>query len=252
MKVLVFLIGFAAILLAMVSCTDTKIADFNSKEDGPFVPSEEAQTMAIWLSGELEAPMDMARIMDRDLAHMRANFSEQVPELLSIQFEFPYAMHHISLRCKPEITQAILDGIYHEWAELNKYLGVSNIHHTPSYPNSFSLKYERIANPILVAEQYEQLDGVEKTYNAFRLWDVSNIYPWHVDGELCYLLRTVVMDGIHDHSWYFKKTDGVIELVGDYDPEVDPIPDWWDEIEPAYCMYIYNNDGNCWPRDYPN
>jgi len=251
MKVLLFLSGIAVAIFMIISCTDTKIANFGPENDELFVPTEEAQSMAIWLSGELEAPMDMAREIDRDLSHMRSNFSEQVPELLSIQFEFPFLMHYVSLHCKPEITQAILDGIYHEWAELNKYLGVSNIYNNLSYPNVFNLRYERIANPRLVAEQYEQLDGVEKAENAFRLFDISNIYPWYVDGEISYLLRSYLWWSISNHFWYFKKTDGMIELVGEYDPEVDPVPDWWDEIEPAYCMYIYNNDGNCWPRDYP-
>jgi hypothetical protein len=256
MKAKIVLCGLLAAISLSVSCTDSKIADFNSKEDGPFVPSEEAQTMAIWLSGELEAPMDMAREIDRDLSHMRANFSEQVPDLLTIHFVFTCPLYCVGLDCKPETTKAILNGIYHEWAELNDYFGVTNISTYFADRNVIYLNYTKIANPYLVADEYERLDGVIRGKTALRIGDWSNIYPWYVNDEISYLLRYGFMDCAVDctinHFWYFKKTDGVIALVGDYDPEIDSIPAWWEEIEPAYCMYIYNNDGKCWPRDYPN
>lgn len=53
------------------------------------LPDEEAEVMALWMSGEIEAPMDLYTRIHNDLQSIRRDFGD-IPVLDSITFTSPW------------------------------------------------------------------------------------------------------------------------------------------------------------------
>lgn len=213
--------------------------------------NEEAELMALFLSGEIAAP-ETLYIQVRDaLTRLRDAFSDSVPCLDSISYRHKFLTSYLSLWMLDDAVEKVRNGSYHDWDSLNTLYRVTSID-TSSFSREryrvASLQFEGRLNTALLKEYYENLYGVyDVTRSSYFFGDGPNIYPWIIDTGFTFLLRATnpfCPSGCGlGHVWYFKEMDMQPVLIGDYVEDAQSEwPDWWPEANDAYCTWFEFTD----------
>jgi hypothetical protein len=201
--------------------------------------NEEAELMAICLSGELIAPDSLYEQIVTDLEAIRSQFGDSIEMVNKIKFMPTWWMPNCLLINFDDTTgEKILLGEYDAWDELNLMYKVTQIKTRPVIPGFgclVSLSFEGRFHPCHLAEQYRVLPGVMFAEPNGIEGDGSNVYARQIGNDITYLFRLAYGDCpagcISSEFWYFVFNQGEPEYLGYFKLRRDPEPEWWEEAE---------------------
>jgi hypothetical protein len=219
----------------------------NDITDQGFEPTlediEEAEIMALCLSGEITAPQNLKEQLLDDLLYIRNNFGDDSNPIDSIRFFPPWVPGCIIIGFDDSTAQKIISGEYDAWDTLNEAYQVVEMDSdlTFVFP-SVVMYFEDILNPRRLAELYEQLPGVRYSEPNFHDGDGPNVYP-KIEGDgITYLFRdawgSCTAGCMYSEYWYFGSSNGLPVFIGYWDPQENPTePDWWSEAKQNRELY---------------
>ncbi len=208
--------------------TEDSLIDFTPKEN------EEAELIALCLSGELVAPDSLYEQIVSDLAAIRTTFGDTFEMVNQITFFPPWMASYLVMAFYDSAAQLIEAGEYEAWNELNQKYHVTEIKtHYIKY-GCVSLVFEGRLNPFRLEEYYVVLPGVWYAEPNFWNGDWPNVYSRQTDLGFSYLFRYASGDCTvgctHNEYWYFVCEDGDPVFIGYWAPKEEPDePDWWEE-----------------------
>ncbi|NIN01462.1 MAG: hypothetical protein GTO24_26225 [candidate division Zixibacteria bacterium] len=197
--------------------------------------NEEAELMALCLSGELVAPDSLYDRILNDLADIRASFGDTIEAVTLIEFRAPWVAGCVMIGFDDTTFQQILDGQYHAWDTLNEQYQVIQMHTMPiGGSGAVLLIFAGRLHPRRLAEIYAPLPGVRTTHPNGIIGDCPNVYARDTEDELTYLFRNAWGDCpsgcIYSEYCYFVFEGAQPRLVGHW-PAYQGVeaPDWWEE-----------------------
>ena len=196
---------------------------------------EEAELIALCLSGELVAPDGLYEQVRRDLAGIRATFGDTSEWINQIKFLPPWVPGNLLIGFDETAFQLIRDGQYHAWDSLNQQYQATDMDTIPfSSGGVVLLMFQGRLHPWRLVELYEDLPGVWAIHPNGRIGDWSSVYARQASGGMTYLFRHGWGDCpsgcIYSEFWYFRVDDNWPMFVGHWVPHEEPnVPEWWEE-----------------------
>jgi hypothetical protein len=120
----VWRIALVLILLSCLACSCSQSTKYENIGLTPWA-NEEAELMALCLSGELVAPACLYRQVLNDLAAIRFVFSDDFKPINHITFMPPWIVSCLIIGFDDNTAQKVANGEYHAWDELNNKYQVS-------------------------------------------------------------------------------------------------------------------------------
>jgi hypothetical protein len=224
----------------IINCSkSTKIPICNDDTETPvdFSPreNEEAELVALCLSGEIVAPDNLYEQVLHDLATIRATFGDSLEAVKGIKFRRPWQPGELGIGFDDTTAQQILDEEYHAWDTLNEtyeLTGMDTRHLTGI--RAVFLTFRGRLHAWRLAELYSQLPGVETTGPNYIIGDGSSVYARQALDGMTYLFRHGWGDCpngcLNNEYWYFIFEDGHPVFMGHWpNYEGEPQPAWWSE-----------------------
>jgi hypothetical protein len=220
------------VLPLIINCsksTRTKCPPRTPKAD------EEAELIALCLSGGLVAPDGLYEQVRRDLAAIRSTFGDSYESVAKINFRTPWLPGCLVMAFDDTTEQRVLSGEYHAWDVLNKKLELATLDTLFLRRYGFSVLYfEGRLHPYRLSELYGVLPGVRYAFPNHLAGDRPNVYARHDVYGSTYLFRKAWGDCpsgcIYSEYWYFRVDDNWPMFVGHWVPHEDPnVPEWWEE-----------------------
>ena len=196
-------------LAAAFACSNGNPVSPSFNDHSP-VPwgDEDAELMALCLSGELTAPEGLYADISRDLQMIRGEFGAAHPALNTMKFRPPWVVSSFYIGVDAVFAAALRNGTFHGWDELNQRYHLIRID-VGSY--LATLYFEGRLHPRRLGEIYQAATpGIYPQANGL-IGDGPNIYP-RVSGNVrTYLYRNAwgdCMSGCTDSEyWYFLCSD---------------------------------------------
>lgn len=211
--------------------------------------NEEAELAALWLSGQIVAPVSLYRTIDHDLSIIREQWLDSIPQV-SIKF-FPYwRPSQISFGFYPDSCVSIEAGEYHAWDSLNAFYRLDSMDFANPIWSSFcyvAFTFEGRLNPMVLVDQYAGLPGLGFVYTDGSVGDRSVLLMYREDQEVKYFFRHAWGDCpsgcIHSEIFYFFVKNDSALFVDSYrfDWQNDDRPAWWDMVVLAMDNYWQQN-----------
>jgi hypothetical protein len=234
-----------AALVAMWGC-------FNGSPVGPgqklpdlsVTPMEnaEAELAALWLSGEIVAPVTMYTQIDHDLEVIRNQWLDSIPEV-KIQF-YPYWVpSRLSLGFDPLTYELVETGQYHAWDSLNEFYRVDTMSFLSDY-NYVALTFKGRLNPMVLVDQYAGLPGLEYAHTDSPIGDWPVLLIYKAPSQLKYFFRNAWGDCpsgcIWSHYFYLVVEGDSAIFRGSYLPrhQDEDYPPWFDTAMTARQNYF--------------
>ncbi|MBN1886049.1 MAG: hypothetical protein JW876_11075 [Candidatus Krumholzibacteriota bacterium] len=201
----------------------------------PF-PSEQATLMALYLSGRIRPPEELAGEIHDELAGIAAVYAKNYPMLGYGGFHLPWQPSVISLHVDEPTREAIAEDAYHAWDALNDEFDLEEMDtHIIRY-GWCSLRFGGFLHPVPLGERYAALPGIVTAGPNGICGDGSNVFPRTIEGGRSYLYYRGSGDCpsgcIHKEYWYVRVIDGEPSFVGYWHRHADPVePEWWAEAE---------------------
>lgn len=200
--------------------------------------NEEAELIALCLSGELAAPDYYYNRVLKNLAAVRSQFGPWIEPVSRIKFTSPWTPSRVVIGFDAETFNLVKNGEYHAWDELNTQYHVVEINITSLRAiNVAILNFENRLHPRRLAELYAYLPGVRYAEHSSILGGSYNIYPRQTPRGITYLFRDGWGDCwsgcIYNEYWYFvvEGSSGVF-LIGHWAPHLNPEePEWWSDAK---------------------
>lgn len=197
--------------------------------------NEEAELIALCLSGELVAPDSLYDRILNDLADIRASFGDTIEAVSQIQFAPRWGAGSLIIGFDTSAVREIRAGEYHAWDDLNQQYQVTSIDTSVmDWIGIVFLIFDGRLHPGRLAEIYAVLPGVWATDPSCSRGDRPNVYARDTEDGLTYLFRNAWGDCpsgcIYSEYWYFVFEGAEPRLVG-YWPAYQGVeaPDWWEE-----------------------
>jgi hypothetical protein len=220
------------------------------------LPDEEAELMALWLSGEIEAPMDLYERIRDDLQTIRSDY-RSIPELDSVEFVPPVAPSSLLLEIPPDDLQRLLNHENRSWDSLN-------VLYQPSFDSVYrEARFPGRLNSSLLADAYGQIEEVRSVGLAIAFTDGGLSYHVNVgrlnEDIMLYAFQRAYRDIPVAHPsmisfWCFYATISDVIHVGRYDlASIFPGPDtpvWWFDFCPSVRTLNNLRPDLCVPLDY--
>ena len=138
--------------------------------------NEEAEELALWLSGSLVAPETLYSRVRADLATIRSTYGDSVPVLMDTTFRPMWVVSKLYVSLTYEATEQFLLGEYHDLDDLNSQLGLASMDYNASV--GLVLRFEGRLNPAKLAEFYRAVPSVVKAKPVDQSGDSTKVYPW--------------------------------------------------------------------------
>ncbi|MEA3222837.1 MAG: hypothetical protein U9P49_06715 [Thermodesulfobacteriota bacterium] len=197
--------------------------------------NEEAELMALCLSGGLTAPDDLYNQVLSDLTAIRSSFCDDIEPIKHITFTPPWRSGCLIIGFDGATAQEVAGGNYHAWDDLNKEYQVTQIDTNSTDSIGFAILYfKHRLHPRPLGQLYDGLPGVEYTEPDHLAGDFSNIYPRKQGDGITYLFRKAWEDCpsgcIYSQYWYFTFEGDQPVFIGEWAPnDISQEPDWWYE-----------------------
>jgi hypothetical protein len=227
--------------LLPVSCSNP----FNpSTGDYDFIPkdndreNEEAELIALCLSGNISAPDTLYNRLLEDLTNIRSSYGDMFTQVNAIRFRAPWVPSCIIIGFEPGTSQLVANRQYNAWDKLNEQYQVTEIDLSSIKYDWVLLRFKGRLHPRRLSELYSKLSGVRYAEPNFIIGDSSNIYPRQTTiSGLTYLFRNGWGDCfsgcISNEYWYFVAHElSETIFIGYWNPQQDSKePDWWSEAK---------------------
>jgi hypothetical protein len=236
----IWAIAVAALCLVL-SCSKStrneagKVDITSSPVEGTPKENEEAELIALCLSGQLVAPDDLYAQVLTDLASIRSAFGESLDSVVQITFWPHWVPGCLVIGFDDTTVAKIRAGEYHDWDDLNEQYGLESLDTSMiSWLGFVRLDFIGRLHPYRLREVYAALPGVRAASPNGIRGDGPNVYARETTSGMTYLFRKGWNDcpsGCIDNAyWYFVFQAGQPQLVGCW-PEYDgsPQPSWWEE-----------------------
>jgi hypothetical protein len=195
----------------------SNVASYRTELDEPFWGAYDGEFVALRLSGQLLAPPELVERVTRDLALIRARY----PYMKTIGVFSTWRAGDIFVRLGEDAWSDFERGEYHGLDGLNSQYGP--VDYGRILPPYVELKFDRAYNSVLLAEIYEQAEGVVDSYAAGVIGDGSDI---HCDRVGDYAFEKAWGDCLlgcaYHHYWFFEVEGCEVELADEYGY---PLPD---------------------------
>ncbi|MDH4038159.1 MAG: hypothetical protein OEX18_10975 [Candidatus Krumholzibacteria bacterium] len=203
--------------------------------------NQEAEEAALWLSGELLAPQDLYETIRDDLAVIRSEYLDSIPETGTTFFPiwvvteiiiYPDEVTWEKLRNHEPNAVDSLNTVFHATELDSLRIGVHLLG---------IITFEGRLHPQRLSEIYAAQHGVIFAEPNGYAGDWSNVYPWEHNGKMTYLFRLGGGDcpsGCTENTfWYFRRVAGQTDYVGTFVWPGDPEPNWWAEAKAAFLYF---------------
>ena len=246
MKVIILLLFAISFCLVVFSCDDrspvSSILDLNTTP----MENEEAELAAMWLSGELVAPVKLYEQIRDELFLIRSTWQDSVTETGIVFVPFLRASY-LSMGFSSATYDSILAGTYHAWDSLNSYYRMEDMSFIEMLTH-VSMIFEGRLNPILLAEAYSGLPGSRYIQAGGFVGDMPLLWIYNARGKLKYFFRNAWGDCpagcIYSTFNYFEVVDDSAIHRGswypEYPPDYDNAPVWFDTVLMARDNYYYH------------
>lgn len=230
--------AFAFLLSALVSCEPLPPIGFDegAGEDSrlPFVFHDiaEAEQIALYLDEEPRMNRFLMKRVFYDLSLIRGAFGDRIEEVRTITFVPPCSGRSILLYFEDVVFDSVVAGEYLSWTPLNDfYRPVAK--RTDDRLDRVYLYFEEQYDFEALASEYSGLPGVIEARCIAPIGDYPNVYARRTEYGITYLFREAWEDcpaGCKRNRFHYFicENDDAI-LVGTWDPEEGPPPDWWVE-----------------------
>jgi hypothetical protein len=239
----------AAALLVMCFC-----AKPNQPEEPPYfvktpMPDEKAEIIALYLSGELLAPLVLYERIHAELEYIWGEYTPTYPVLSQINYRAAFGQASaIGFFIDEATYNQLADSVYHAWDALNEMheFETYRLHDTYYSGYIIDMYFRGRRHPCVLTEIYDSLPGFtapEWCGVAGSLGDYPNIYPRMAEDTISYLFRNAWGDCpagcIYSEFWYFVSVDDSMNLVGYWLPEYgDTVaPFWWEDAKHNWYGY---------------
>ena len=195
--------------------------------------NREAEEMALWLSDRLVAPEHLYQTILYQLAAIRAEYGDSIPQLKEISFRAKWAIGELLMTLTVEARELVRIGKYHDLDFINERLKLEKMD-TTSFRRNRSrarLMFEGRLHPEYLVDLYVPVASVERAQPNFIYGDGSTIYPSFSETGITYLFREAWGDCpagcVYSRFWCFKTKGLDIEYIGYWNPDSETEPDWW-------------------------
>lgn len=177
-------------LAGMIGCSkESPTAPIPDNDDPVQLPtarseaSEEAGAMALWLGGELRSPDTLAYLLDSEITAIRNVYGDSIPGT-AIEFRRPWQSGKIVVGFEDVAYDSVLNGQFTAWDSLNIAYGLDSVIVGVYHPSLAwaVLDFGEELNPVLLAQEYEQLPGVTFAMPNRYIGDGPMLLGW-TDGE---------------------------------------------------------------------
>ena len=233
------MLKFRQVLLVLVIllCVALGCSKSTKYSDNPLYSfnQDEAQTIALCLSGELVAPESLSNRVCIDLAVIRSAFGDEFKMIRGINFFPPWIEDCFILGFDDTTAKEVAEGEYHAWDQLNTQYQIWRIDTTNFY-NHARLHFKGRLHPQRLAELYGVLPGVIYAEPIRFDGDFPNVYARQTSHGMTYLFCYAEGDCeagcIYNEYWYFTFEGDRPVFVGHWipSPNMQP-PDWWEEAK---------------------
>ena len=193
------------------------------------LPDEEAELMAIWLSGEITAPEDLYDRIRNGLKILRHQHGDMIPAV-NIEFRFPVPISRLNFGLDSALYNEIQSSEYTGWDSLNEYYEIDTIKYHFFLGNiTGNICFKGNKNPYWILEDYRLLDRFKYFKIERSFGDPSNIFPWLDQDKFVFMIRDtegcIYPNGCGDvaEMFYFVMEENRFELVGNKSYAVDPV-----------------------------
>ena len=215
----------------------------------PDINHRESLLAALWLSGDLTPPDDLAERVARELAAIRSTFADVLdphgglPDLPGLpkrqpsRFIPPWEVGTVALAFTDDAAEAVEAGIYSGWRGVNEEFGITSVDVTEGGRSAW-VHTDRLLHPTRMAEKYRSLPGVISAEPVRPGGEISQIYPRMTGADITYLFCSVFRDEtypgspvLHRTFRYFVFDGDTPRLAGVRDTEREGMepPAWWEE-----------------------
>ncbi len=233
--VLIFIVLILLIITACNNNSPTKSkSDIIDLSVTP-MENEEAELAAMWLSGELVAPVDLyERIID-ELQVIRGMWDDSVPEVL-IEYKPHLLPSRLNINFSQDKFDSVLSGKYNEWDDLNTCYRLDSIL-IDTNNLEVEIQFKGRLNPVVLLDAYSILTDVDVDFVKGRGIHVLLIY--NADGNLKYYFYKRSMIPLHHPETidYFDFENGSAVYRGRSNSMFGPA--WGDTVLMARENFIY-------------
>jgi len=201
--------------------------------------NEEAEEIAVLISGSVAAPRPLYERVQRELKAIRESWGDSIPQVVSIVGRAPFRSQ-ITMAAERDIVERIKAGLYRDWDSLNAMFG-TEISYLDNY---IQVSVPTRVNIWRLMQSYESLPGVTNLWpSGGMFFDGPTLYA-HMEGDqTAYLFRDAWGDCpsgcIYSHYYYFKSDRSGIQYLGDWLagwPRT-PEPNWWVSAQQARVLW---------------
>jgi hypothetical protein len=217
--------------------TEPPPTNFTPKEN------EEAELMALCLSGELVAPDSLYNQLLNDLIAIRNTFGDTIEIVNQLKFQPPWEAGCFMIGFDDTTFQQIRNGQYHAWDSLNQQYHLADIDTISlQFGGIVLLTFKGRLNPWRLCELYGTLPGAWAPSPNYIRGDRANIYARETESGITYLFRDAWDDCpsgcLHSEYWYFVFIGYLPLLIGHWAPDQTPQPPaWWEEAKLNKAQY---------------
>jgi len=246
-----------ALLATLAGCsgrgTNPDDNEVNPAIHEPFA-NEEAELLALIMSGELCAPKNLYDQVNDNLLTIRDRWGDSITYLRSIQYRPFWSPSYLGLGVDDDALTDMKAGTYSAWDSLNEYFHLDQVvipHSEYSDDRYAALSFVPRLDPRRLTAAYAGLPGLRWVQPNAPAGDWSCIYGGLHGATATYLFRHAWGDCpsgcLGSEFWYFRADDDSVAYIGNWTYSSDTTrPEWWSEARTNWGDYY--GDPILWER----
>jgi len=200
--------------------------------------SVEAAELALWLSAELQPPQPLTDDLMYRLKYLRHKYGDIFPIVIDTgRFLTPWVISQVACKVDSATAGLIRNHAYRGWDNLPVSLRPDSIIYYPDKLGWCILGFKERYHPRRLAEIYATLPGFilsEPNFIIFSGLSSFPFFPGLVDGSFVIVFHRFPLT---NHFYYFRYEGDEPFLVGLWDSNKSPEPDWWTEAERIFINF---------------
>lgn len=203
------------------------------------MPDEAAELVALYLSGEVLAPLQLYERVHKELEQLRDEYPQEEAAKQISYFDEAIGASVIDCQVDSQTFTAITQGEFTAWDSLNALYHLQSFtpYHHPGMSYYLFLQFEGRRHPKRLAEAYRLLPGFLGTWmagGAIGFGCIPSFFPRMSGNTITYLATNYPWGGDcgYYQFWYYASSGGGVGFFGFWErnDHGEP-PHWWSEAE---------------------